>query len=120
MSNRTHNDSMSEQGNFQYVERSGTGSIRIDAGTTNVRVYGASTPVINLFKTVKRPGRKIRIWAASDTAASVVINDVSGEIIVASSTTTLAANTCAEFVCVPQASGADPIWVQTWTTGATS
>ena len=120
MSNRTHSDSMTEQGNFQYAEITGTQALRIDSGTTNVRVYGSSTPVISLFKAAKRPGRKIRIWAASDTAASVVINDVANEIIVASSTTTLAANTCAEFVCTPQASGSDPIWVQTWTTGASS
>jgi hypothetical protein len=110
---------MSEQGNFQWADVTGTTNLKIDSGTTNVRCYGSSTPVIGSFVCVERPGRKIRIWVADNTAASVVINDVANKIVVASSTTTLAANQHAEFVCVPQSDGTF-VWVQTETTGTSS
>jgi hypothetical protein len=114
-----HNDSMSEQGNFDWVELTGTAQIRISAGASNVRVNGSSTPVISGFLTPDRPGRKLKIWAADDTGASIDIDDVAGSISVASSTTTLAANQGAEFQCVPQSDGTT-LWVQTWTNGTSS
>jgi len=120
MSNRQHNDSMSEQGNFQYADITGSQPLRVDSGTTNIRVSGSSTPIITQFKTPFRTGRKIRVFAASDTAASVVINDVSGHIVTASGTLTLAANEYADFICTPQASGASPVWLATSTNGTDS
>ena len=119
MGNYQHSDSMSEQGNFEWSEVVGTQALRISGGASNVRVHGSSTPVISSFLTHERPGRKLKIWAADDTGASVVINDVAGAIAVASSTTTLAANQAAEFQCVPQSDGTF-LWVQTWTSGTSS
>ena len=116
MSNRSHNDSMSEQGNFQYSEIVGSQPLRVDSGTTNIRVSGSSTPIITFIKAQSRVGRKIRIFAASDSAVSVVIAAVTDNIVVPS-TLTIAVNQYAEFVFTPQASGAAPVWLQTSSNG---
>ena len=108
-----HNDSMSEQGSWHQVEVTGSESVKIPSGTTNVLVFGSSTANMTRFKTRERNGRKIRVAARSDSG-DVIITD--GENIkTVGASITLGAYDSAEFVCMPDSTGT-LYFVQTSTT----